>query len=315
MAYQFIHVETYARTPAKNSKTRASAAAVFAEARREAGYCDHVASPRPPVRVYGQPLDRTETEVAALAAAARDKRGRPLRKDAPVLIAGVASYPTASADLIKAAPDERERYKKWKDATLQFLKNEYGDSLKTVILHVDEKYPHLHFYVVPELKPDLSLNVGDLHRGKRAQLAAPEALRMKAYKTAMREFQDDYQAVVGQACGLTRRGPGRRRLTREAWLAEKQQAEELSKKIKENNRIKQQAGQLVSQERARAQAELERAQQQLAEVQRDLERWKNRAKDAELHFDAILREKMTPVLQTAELPGLDNLKKPDTPSY
>lgn len=315
MAYQFIHVETYARTPGKNSKARASASAVFAEARRDQGYCDHVASPKPPVRVHGQPLDRTEADVQAVAAAARDKRGRPLRKDAPVLIAGVASYPTASADLIKADQAEKDRYKKWKDATLQFLKNEYGDSLKTVILHVDEKHPHLHFYVVPELKEDLSLNTNELHRGKRAQIAAPEALRMKAYKSAMREFQDDYQALVGQACGLTRRGPGRRRLTREAWLEEKRQAEELSKKAQENSRLKAQAGQAILQERANAQAEIKRMKKQLAAAQRDLESWKTRAQDAELHFDAILREKMTPAIQTAELPGLDNLKKSDTPRY
>jgi len=47
------------------------------------------------------------------------------------------------------------------------------------------------------------------------------------YKSAMRAWLDDYHAKVAQPCGMTRLGPGKRRLTRAEWHAEKRQAEAL----------------------------------------------------------------------------------------
>ena len=45
----------------------------------------------------------------------------------------------------------------------------------------------------------------------------------------MRGFQDDYYEKVGQHFGLTRLGPGRRRLSTYAWNAEQAQAKLASK--------------------------------------------------------------------------------------
>ena len=45
-----------------------------------------------------------------------------------------------------------------------------------------------------------------------------------AYVGAMQKLQDEFHNKVGIKTGLTRIGPGRRRLTRDAWQAEQKQA-------------------------------------------------------------------------------------------
>jgi hypothetical protein len=41
---------------------------------------------------------------------------------------------------------------KWASDQVKFMKNEFGDRLKLAILHLDEKSPHIHFFVSTELK-------------------------------------------------------------------------------------------------------------------------------------------------------------------
>lgn len=47
---------------------------------------------------------------------------------------------------------DEERLAKWRDATLAWLKAEYGDDLVHVSLHLDEDTPHMHVLVVPTYK-------------------------------------------------------------------------------------------------------------------------------------------------------------------
>jgi len=95
-----------------------------------------------------------------------------------------------------------------------------------VIAHHDESHPHLHFYVVPE--PGQRFET--IHQGKAAAAAAKQQPGTKkggenqAYKQAMREFQDEFFDAVGIENGMTRIGPGKRRLTREEWKLEQIQA-------------------------------------------------------------------------------------------
>lgn len=331
MSYQFLHVETYARTPSKKGGERASVAAVFAEARREAGYCPHVEQPRPPVRIYGQPLRETETEILATAGAARDKRGHQLRKDAQIMIAGVASFPTPSSE-IQNSEAERQRYTAWRDGTIKFLQREYGPALKTVILHTDEQFPHLHFYIAPELRPDGTLGLDDLHRGRKAQSSAgtPQE-RMKAYKEAMRSFQADYHDQVTANLGMTRRGPGRRRLSRSEWKAEQEQAKREAKQREDLAKLQQQLADTKHQLGSRISQDRIRAREKIGQIEKQLSAWKTRAEDAEIHLHHTREElkgekrKAREAVRssggfnpsTADLPGLDRLTppKPDTPVY
>jgi len=55
---------------------------------------------------------------------------------------------------------------------------------------------------------------------------------MRAYKKAMRDFQDSYYEAVGKPCGLTREGAKKRRLSRTEWKAEQAIAERLASSIK-----------------------------------------------------------------------------------
>lgn len=226
--YQFVHVESYSRTAPKtaesqNKKTgKASGKAgrsvkwIVDEAIRDPNAHPHVDNPLPPTYLYGEPLEQLEATCEAWAATMTDSKGRKLRKDALCLAAGVVS-----------APDdiEPEAWASFKSGALDWLKAKYGDDLRTVIEHTDESHPHLHFYCVPQLGQRFET----VHQGKAAAADAKaqgklKGLQNKAYKAAMREFQDEFYDAVGIEHGFTRIGPARRRLTREEWKLEQIQA-------------------------------------------------------------------------------------------
>nr|WP_192960554.1 plasmid recombination protein [Pseudomonas syringae group genomosp. 3] len=226
--YQFVHVESYSRTApkaaeSKNKKTgQASGKAgrsvswVVNEAIRDPGAIPHIESPQGPIYLHGEPLEQLEATCESWASSMTDARGRKLRKDALCLAAGIVSAPN------DIDPQAWEAFKR--DA-LQWLKNKYGDSLRTVIEHVDESHPHLHFYCVPQ--PGQRFET--VHEGKAAAAEAKaqgkaKGLQNQAYKSAMRTYQDDFYDQVGIEHGFTRLGPGKRRLTREEWKQEQHQA-------------------------------------------------------------------------------------------
>nr|CRY94949.1 hypothetical protein [uncultured prokaryote] len=204
MSYQFGHIECYARSPKRGYNIHD----IRREAERESGYCDHVANPEPPTIVYGC----TPREAVELAEEwgeqERDARGRKLRRDAPVMLGGVLSYPRGG-----------DHWEAFKNMSVRWLTEKYGSRLVSVIEHQDEANPHLHFYCVP--RPGESFDV--LHEGRAASAAIKRktaqnggqhhASEMKmAYNRAMRGWQDELHAGVGVHMGLARMGPRRSRL-------------------------------------------------------------------------------------------------------
>jgi hypothetical protein len=215
--YQFIHLEVYSRVAPKKGRGKTTVRGVIAEAVREPEACGHVADPEPPVYLIGDEatLRGLESEIDAIAPSIKDTRGHKLRKDAAVLLAGVASFP----------PDGPEDYDRWIELTVEFLKEEHGDNLRCVIEHLDEKEKHLHFFA---LAPDL--NAKSMHPGFAASAGIQDrAESMQAYKAAMRQYQDRFYSQVGAPCGLTRLGPGRQRLGRAEWRARQAEAEAASR--------------------------------------------------------------------------------------
>lgn len=204
---QFVHISVYSLHPPKKTSRGAdrkwAVRDVLAEASREPQACLHVPRPRPPILLHGPSLAELEAEIGAIHARSTDAAGRRLRKDASVLLAGVASYPRGGIE-----------YGYWKQCTLEWLQIEFGEHLRTVVEHTDETHPHLHFYVV---NPDGG-NVKDLHPGFRAAKGAqtPKEQRL-AYNTAMRAFQDRFWEHVAGPSGLARLGPGRQRMSRAQW--------------------------------------------------------------------------------------------------
>ena len=224
MAYQFIHVESYSRTPPKKGKTGGhSVASVVNEATREPNSIPHIDDPKPPVYIYGKPLETLEKACEDWAASMTDAKGRKLRKDALCLVAGVVSMPEDTT---------QQAWESFRADAVGHLQQKYGDRLQTVIEHTDESHPHLHFYVVP--RPGERFET--IHQGKDAAAEAKRGGGLKgaqnqAYKSAMRDYQDEFFEAVGIKNGLTRIGPARRRLTREEWKLEQIQAEAAAKSI------------------------------------------------------------------------------------
>ena len=61
---------------------------------------------------------------------------------------------SASPEFFRDDPSEigtwdKEKLRRWKQSTMDWLKKEYGDDLAHVALHLDEDTPHMHVLVVP----------------------------------------------------------------------------------------------------------------------------------------------------------------------
>lgn len=282
MSYQFYHVETYARSastkkrpsksqarkaqeklvesgaahadtlksikesPRKPDRQKISVGDVIGEALRDEGCTPHIDEPMPPNYLYGnEDAVRNLPVQIELRCNEWTRLGHAtVRKDAHVLLAGIASY--AREDM-EADP---KGYQKWKEANITFLKKKFGDQLQAVVEHLDEEHPHIHFYVLPTLgqSPDAK----QIHAGfiaaadKAAELAELETDPKKkkacilhkdvgkAYKAAMTLEQDQYFEQVGHSLGMLRVGPKRERLSREAWAQRKDEVA-LNKKAYERD--------------------------------------------------------------------------------
>lgn len=229
MAYQFVHVEGYAREAGKGKAGGHTLDSIVAEAEREAGACPHIADPKTPRLLYGVAPHEAAAAARLWAENARDGMGRKLRKDGLCMVGGVASLPAEAG----RAWDYFAR------DTISWLQTEYGDRLLSVVEHTDEAHPHLHFYAVPKEGERFDA----IHDGFRAaNQAAPQhktaddrKTRCRAYSEAMRAFQDRFFHAVSSVYGLMRHGPRKLRLTRaeykaqiaerRSWLKERQEAE------------------------------------------------------------------------------------------
>ncbi|HBN1757361.1 TPA: hypothetical protein L1580_004681 [Escherichia coli] len=244
MSYQFIHFEDYSINKAKKKTNREEKKAkdagvkvsdyneetkgrnlreVIAEAKREVGNCPHVDNPSDPVLLYGVDLDTVEEMALNYHSKTKikDKNGKEkkLRKDANVILAGVISL-------------NRENENIWEDykkSSIEYLKNKYGDKLKSVIEHTDEAHPHFHFYIIQNEGEVFDL----IHDGKKAAMDVRSLNKTKgeqntAYIKAMRSYQEDFFLNVASNYGLTKDGPKRARLSREDYLKQKKEIELLN---------------------------------------------------------------------------------------
>lgn len=208
--YQFIRVESYARSVRKG----ATASDIAKEAERHPDHVAHIIkagfTPQTPTYVYGCTPSEAVERAHSWAEQAKDKSGRRLRSDAPVILSGVISYPR-----------DGEEWFSFKRAAVRWLKKHYGDNLVSIVEHQDEKHPHLHFYVIPS--PGQTFD--DLHPARAASADAKRAGKSKTYQLrafadVMRDFQDRvYNELCRDFC-LARIGPRRQRFKRSEWQAQ-----------------------------------------------------------------------------------------------
>lgn len=208
MAAQFVRIEAFS---VKN------VARVVGEANRDNVFCSHVVNPQTPKWWLGSP------EEVAAAVASHMTIQVPYRTEASVIhypkqrsdqrvvIGGVLSWPIPIARL--ASPGNGQLAKQlhqWILASIQWLRETFGQNLFGVCSHGDEPYPHLHSLVVGDanrLHPGLCAEFED---GKRL---TNRREKKKRYKAVMRRFLDDYFRKVGSKFGLDR-STGKRPLIR-----------------------------------------------------------------------------------------------------
>ncbi|HLG82347.1 MAG TPA: hypothetical protein VKY22_15120 [Bradyrhizobium sp.] len=265
LSYQFIHVEPFSREGAHlkgSTKRKCSMFDIRDEMIRAPHACDHVTDPQPPNLIFGLQPGAAFDLAARRAAKAVDKVGRRLRPEAHVVLVGVATWPELTAEVQQDA-ESHDWYVRWRDATVAWLQSQWGDLLVTVVEHLDELRPHIHYIVIPELEPDNRLRIASIHAGYRASSNCKNGggtprEQSEAYKEAMKAFQDCYYEQVAVRCGLTRIGPRLQRLTRDEWKERKRQAEILAREhARLDDRlatIKRQAREFVAEKIAAANA-------------------------------------------------------------
>jgi hypothetical protein len=234
--YQFNHAEAYSVRGAhrKNSSARKpSMYGILNEMIRAPGACSHVSVPEPPNVLFGAHPVVAFSLASERAGRAVDKAGRKLSVTALVVLVGVATWPVLTSE-VRGDPQAMEHYLYWREATILWLRRQWGDQLETVVEHLDEMRPHLHYVVVPDLDPNGRLRIESIHAGYRAanKCDAKGGSRREqkaAFQAEMTRFQDDYYEHVGAPCGLTRLGPGRQRVSREEWKQQQRQAEALAR--------------------------------------------------------------------------------------
>ncbi|MBO9135518.1 hypothetical protein J5289_01520 [Rhizobium sp. B230/85] len=232
--FQFVHLEAFSR---KGNKRGQSTDFVFDEAQRRPGACLHVAEPSEPEVIFGLPLKDLRELHDGRAAEAKDTmkngKSRAIRSTQQTLATVIASHPFTVSEAL-ADPHKAVAVARWEEKTVEWLRKLYGSQLRSVVRHTDEKHCHLHCYLIPE---NSMMKAAQLHPGHVAKSAitsggmrpGEDQLAFnkrgdKAYRSAMRDWQNDYFLDVGAPCGLTRMGPGVRRLGRKEWQAEKEVA-------------------------------------------------------------------------------------------
>lgn len=274
VAFQFVHMELFSR---KGDAHGRSTDFVFAEAERRADACSHVSNPAPPEVVYGATIAQVRSMHKERVDQAKDimknGRTRSVRSSQHTVMTVIASHPVQVKEAL-VDPEKAQQVREWEEMTVRWLKAKYGSQLVSVIRHIDEQQCHLHGYILPEngmckaalLHPGLSAKAAVM-AAENEDAKVQNKLGDKAYKAAMREWQDDYHREVGACCGLARLGPQKRRLTRAEWHAEKQQALALMETLDRAAKVKHQGNTFIQDTKAKASMMMQEAlhQQQIAQ--------------------------------------------------
>lgn len=229
--YQYAHKDWYSKTGAKKQRSNTtyhgtyrgkgwSASDVLAEALRVEGHCNHVKNPQPPNILHGskdavlRAIDAWEqSKQVTVKLKDGTTRTRGPRSDSPRMAGGVISFP-------------RERMDEWpayRDKAIAMLQEEHGERFRLAVEHAeDENHPHLHFYLVAEPGEDF----GVVHAGYAASRKArgEDGNHVgKAFKDAMRAWQDKVHTKLSADFNLARLGPKRERTDRKTRLLQIEQ--------------------------------------------------------------------------------------------
>lgn len=198
MSYQFIRLEAYGFNKTKN---KPDAIGVIREARREETHAKHIQGCFKSRRIYGKSLNAVEEDIRQYEHSKIN--GKAIRKDARILLAGVASYPIAFTD----SEYNRAQMLRWVIATTKFLKQQFGRNLQSVVLHEDETYPHIHFYCYDTEQTSIaSIHPGNI--AEKASKSKSKKAKLDAFKRGLSAFQDGYYKDVSVQFDMQRKKDG-----------------------------------------------------------------------------------------------------------
>lgn len=234
--FQFLHFDIYARQcPAKSRKEGRTAAEVLDENERKPGNMPHVKRPHAPKLLYGVSIDevrKMHDEVENATTTLKNGKTRKIRKTQNTLATCIMSYPIPF-DQIRGNKEEEKKLRAWLKDVVGFIKDVWGDDLKSVVLHTDEKYPHVHCL---GLRPDFDASM--LHPGLAAAKGLSGVEAARAAGDALIAVQDKYAAEVAEKYGQCRIGPKphkrtrQKRLTRKEWVEKQNKADGLARLIR-----------------------------------------------------------------------------------
>lgn len=235
MGHQFIRFDKYGKVGAhakNSSKRKRSMFDIAAEQVREPHACPHVTTPKPHIQRFGCDPREAVAVASGLAKQAVDARGRRLRNDAPLVLGGVISWPVPLAQCLEEA-EAMARWAAFRDDSIVWIQQYWGDHLMSVVEHVDESHPHVQFIVIAPLDADRRIRLTGIHPALRAEKAAaerglPKREQKKAYQSALRGFQDNFYYDVASRHGLARYGEKRQRYERDEWMTRKKDREALA---------------------------------------------------------------------------------------
>nr|WP_102386168.1 plasmid recombination protein [Enterovibrio norvegicus]PMI30896.1 hypothetical protein BCU47_16820 [Enterovibrio norvegicus] len=216
--YQFLHEETYARTSRtrKNGDQKRSIARIALEVDRVKGNTSHIKRPKEPTLIFGVNFRSAAKIAQSRAEQGRDNLGRKIRSDAQIAIGGVISFPPT----FKKVPDKLDAIV---SDCVQYLEKRFTTNLLSIVLHMDEKSPHLHYFVTPPeptIENNFRFHISDIYQPiKRRDSPSRSTLKEKsdAFKEACRKIQDTFYEEVSRYHGLGRFGPRRMRLPAAAY--------------------------------------------------------------------------------------------------
>ncbi|MCS4243817.1 uncharacterized protein YdbL (DUF1318 family) [Rhizobium sp. BIGb0125] len=274
MAYQFARIELYSRKGKEGRGTDF----IFDEVARCPDASLHVSHPLTPTVVHGESIDRLRTihdENAASARTTVNGKAKAIRKDQNTLATIVISHPL-TVEECKSDPALQADVTSWERHSVAWLKSRYGDELISVVLHMDESHPHLHAYLIPTDDQMRATKFHPGHTAKNAVKAAGSAAGEdektlakradRAYVEAMREWLDDFHLKVATPCGLTRLGPGKRRLTRAEWQREKAQAQALKTTLEQARTVREKGQEYIARVKMEAATATAAAQRIMADA-------------------------------------------------
>lgn len=283
---------------------------VLGEMQRIKGDEPHIVGTRKAQLLFGRPPSAIASDIRQQLETERLRLGRAVNSQTNVLLAGFASFPSSN-DELNANPALFGPFKTWCALVPAFLKAEFGDRLDTLVLHLDESQPHIHFACGIRFSKE-ERSVSCVHPGVKVR---PDDIAGRAksgrewkgqrfnFAKGTRDFLDRYFRQVSAPLGHARFGAGTGSLNRKEWQQQRAQREALKHALEEAQRVRREIDRALrefEQERLAKMKILDALEQKVERSRSKLVRIQERTREL-----ARLRGRLRMALKWATTHGID----------